>query len=67
MVTNSPEVPRVVGLLTVGETAGLLRISPQTFYRRVRAGDVRVVRVGRRVLVDPRDVDDFVQRSKTTG
>jgi excisionase family DNA binding protein len=40
----------------VGEAAGFLGISPRTLWRLIDAGDVKVTRVGRRVLVPDNEV-----------
>jgi excisionase family DNA binding protein len=46
-----PESPHV--LLTVAETAALLRTTPKAVYAMIERGQLAgVVRVGRRVLVD---------------
>ncbi len=47
-------------LLTLPEVCRILRISPKTLQRRIGAGDLVVVRDGRRVLVTSRDLACYV-------
>lgn len=64
MNTHEPaERPR---LYTEQETADILRCSRRTVRRYVAKGDLVVVRRGGRSLYDPKDVDDFIERSKST-
>lgn len=53
--TGSPQQ-----LLTLPEVCRILRLSPKTLQRRIDAGDLVVVRDGRRVLVTPRDLARYV-------
>jgi len=54
-------------LLTVGEVAEGLRLSPRTVHRLASEGELARVRVGRSVRVDSRDVDAFVERHREQG
>ena len=47
-------------LFTLSEVADLLRVSPRTVRRLVAAGQIRVVKVGRRSLVTERELDAYV-------
>lgn len=47
--------------LTLPEAATLVRLSTRTLRRHVAAGRLAVRRVGRRVLVSPADILDFVE------
>lgn len=47
-------------LLTLPEVCRILRLSPKTLQRRISAGDLVVVRDGRRVLVTSRDLARYV-------
>ena len=47
-------------LLTLPEVCRILRLSPKTLQRRIEAGDLVVVRDGRRVLVTPQDLARYV-------
>ena len=47
-------------LRTVEEAAGLLRISKWTVRAYIKAGKLRVVRIGRRVLLADEELERFV-------
>ena len=49
-----------VVLLTLAEVAERLRLSRRTVERLVKAGRIRPVRIGRRVLVTERELAAFV-------
>lgn len=46
--------------LTVGEAADLLCCCQKTVRRRIKAGELRCVRNGRRVLVPVAAIDEFL-------
>lgn len=51
-------------LLTVGETASILRTSPKAIYTMIERGHLPgVTRVGRRVLVRSADLLDFLDHN----
>ena len=52
-------------LLTVEEVADLTRTSTDHIYRLVRQHKLGAVRVGRRVLVHPIDLDEFIRAGRT--
>jgi len=43
--------PKVSLVLTVGETAKLLRLSKTTVYDQIRQGTIPNIRIGKRILV----------------
>lgn len=47
-------------LLTVAETAGRLRVSRRTVERLIKAGRLRPVRIGRRVLITTQELEAFL-------
>jgi excisionase family DNA binding protein len=49
-----------MNLLTVKETAQLLRVSPITIRRYIAAGRLEAVRIGRGIRVHPEAVERFV-------
>ena len=54
--------------LTVPEVAKLLRMSRQTIYNMVKAGDIPHFRVGNKVRFNRADLDALMQtKSVTTG
>ena len=50
----NPTAPEPSLLLTVGEAASSLRVSTRTVVRLVKRGELKSIRIGRRVLL-PRD------------
>lgn len=54
--------------LTVGEVAAMLRVSPMTVYRRINAGELPAVRIGRSFRVREEDLDRYlVERVTRAG
>lgn len=51
-------------LLTLGEVADALRLSPHTIRKYVQQGKLRPVRICRRLLFDPRDVERLIDESR---
>jgi len=51
-------------LLSLQEVASRLSVSDRTVWQLVNARKLRSVRIGRRRLVDPLDLDRFVETSK---
>jgi excisionase family DNA binding protein len=47
-------------LLTLAEVSDKLRVSRRTVERLVAAGRIRVIRIGRRVLVTDRELESFI-------
>lgn len=47
-------------LLTLRETADLLKLSEATLRGLIKAGDVRVIRVGREWRIAVRDLEEFL-------
>jgi excisionase family DNA binding protein len=56
MTKKIPESP----LLTIAKVAKLLDISPETVRRRISAGELRVIRDGRNIRIDPDDLESYV-------
>jgi excisionase family DNA binding protein len=48
---TTPHTAAAPEVLTVEETAQVLRLSRQSAYEAVKAGDIPAIRVGRRLLV----------------
>ena len=54
--------------LTVPEVAKMLRMSRQTIYNRVKAGDIPHFRIGNKVRFNRADLDALMQtKTVTTG
>jgi excisionase family DNA binding protein len=49
-------------LLTVDETASDWRVNRSTVWRKIRSGELPVVRIGGRTLVRRVDADAFIER-----
>jgi excisionase family DNA binding protein len=48
-------------LLTVGEVAGLMRVSNMTVYRLIKAGQLAAIRVGKNYRIRRSDVDRYLE------
>jgi excisionase family DNA binding protein len=46
--------------LTVGEVAGLLRVSSMTVYRLINSGELPAVRIGKSFRLREEDVDKYL-------
>ena len=64
MTPNTPTVNAEPRLFTLHEAAGRLRISVSMVRRLVKRRDLPAVTIGRRVLVDPADVEQFIAEAK---
>ena len=53
-------------LMTYKQVGDLLAVSDRTIWTLVAQGSLRAVRFGRTVRIDPRDVEAFIEQSKTT-
>ncbi len=51
-------------LYTIGETAGYLNCAVWAVRTLVWNGDLPFMKIGRRILIDHRDIDAFIERSK---
>ena len=51
-------------LLTVNEALEYLRISRPTFYRLIKQGKIKPVKIGKRTLIDKADLDRLIEESK---
>lgn len=51
-------------LMTLNEVAEMLRISPHTVRSFVRKGKLHPVRICRRLLFDPADIDRLISNAK---
>lgn len=60
MSRTSP--PALKPLITIPEAADLLRVCQRTLWRLIKEGQIRTRRIGRRVLIDPSDLHDFLSR-----
>lgn len=49
-------------LLSKRDAAGVLRVSERTVDRLVQDGEIHPVRIGRRILFRPEDVDELIRR-----
>jgi excisionase family DNA binding protein len=47
-------------LMTAGEAAQLLRVSPKTVYVMMQTGEIAVVKFGRSVRIRRQDLEDFI-------
>jgi excisionase family DNA binding protein len=54
-------------VLTVPEAAGVLGVSPRTYYAAAARGEVPVVRIGRRLVVPTTALARFLEGGETNG
>jgi excisionase family DNA binding protein len=54
-------------LESIETTAYALGISPWTVRKRVREGLIRTVRIGRRVLIEPREIERIIDEGRKRG
>ena len=47
-------------LLTVGEVAGLMRVSNMTVYRLIKSGQLAAIRVGKNYRIRRSDIDRYL-------
>jgi excisionase family DNA binding protein len=47
-------------LLTVGEVAGIMRVSNMTVYRLIKSGQLSALRVGKNYRIRQKDVDRYL-------
>jgi len=52
----------LAGLLTVSATAKALIVSENTVYRLIAKGRLAALKHGRKTLIDPAELDDYVAR-----
>jgi excisionase family DNA binding protein len=52
-----------VRFLTVGEVAGVMRVSKMTVYRLVHSGELPAIRVGRSFRVPEQAVHDYLREA----
>jgi excisionase family DNA binding protein len=51
-------------LLTIEEAAGVLNVSPKTIRRRIRAGEMAVIRDGRIIRIRPEDLARYLSQHR---
>jgi len=52
-------------LLTVNETAKILRLNPETVARYIREGKIPAIKFGRVWRVEEKDLEEFIKKRKT--
>ncbi len=50
-------------VMTVSEVAQFLRINPQTVYRKAKAGEMPVLRIGRAIRFRKSELEAWMKRS----
>ncbi len=63
--TPAPALPR--RLVSLAETSRYLSVSDWTVRQMVWRGDLPHVRLGKRILIDARDLDGWIDRAKVRG
>ncbi|MBL6707241.1 MAG: helix-turn-helix domain-containing protein [Planctomycetaceae bacterium] len=65
MITTNESPPTPTPLLTVRETADVLRVSERTLWTLTNSGELPSVRVGRSVRYDQNDLAAWIASRKT--
>lgn len=55
------------GLLTVNQAAELLAISPWTVRKYIHSKRLNIVRIGRRVLIEPAELRRIIEEGRNHG
>ena len=55
--------PELEDLLTVNRTCEILAISRVTFYRLIRRGELKIIKVGDRTRVNPDDLRRYIKKN----
>lgn len=63
---NTDDSTELSGLLTIDEVLGYLKVTARTIYRLIRAGDLPAVRIGRQWRIRRTDLDEWLDRQRTT-
>ena len=67
-MNNVPESPTPANepspLLTTKDVARLLSVSPRKVWQLLNCGELPVIRIGRAVRFDPKDIEVFKRRRK---
>ncbi len=53
--------------LSVREAAQVVSLSPWTIRRYISDGRIRAIRIGRRVLIEPKNLLDLVEKARGEG
>jgi excisionase family DNA binding protein len=51
-------------LLSVAQSAAILGVVPATVRRWLKAGRIGRIQLGRRVLIEPSEIDDLIARNR---
>lgn len=51
-------------LITAKEAAQKLNISRQTLYKLIKDDKLKAVNIGKKYLIDPDDINEFLQKTK---
>lgn len=54
-------------IFTIKEISDLLRVSPQTVLREIKAGALAAIKVGKRYKVEDSDLENYKEKRKTNA
>lgn len=54
-------------LLTYKQVAAILQVCEKTIFNKVKAGELKAVRLGSTVRIDPNDLTAFIEQGKASG
>ncbi len=61
------QIEREPMLVTAREAARILSISERTLFTLTKAGEIPVLKIGRAVRYDPRDLQKWIETAKSPG
>jgi len=64
---SAPPTLAVEPLMSIEEVAGVLRISERGLYRLIRSGELVILKVGHRTLLEPAEVRNFITNHRQAG
>jgi excisionase family DNA binding protein len=56
----TPSTPRSLKLMSVQDAANYAKVSTQTVRRAIKAGDLKIYRMGRQIRIDESDLVDYL-------
>ena len=54
-------------LLTVDEVAEMLKLSKYTIYEKIKAGDIKAFKVGRKIRITEDDLKEYIESCRTVA
>ena len=55
------------GFLTLRQAADFAHVGESTLRRKIKEGDLNAYRPGKHLLIDPKDLEKFIKKSKVAS